>query len=255
MEQAVIRTADKVTTTNPFFTEGFIRKYSSEPKEKFATIIHGFDPDDFQKLGTTVVHKFVMTYTGSFYGLRKPDTFLKAVSDLLSEHHGLKDQLKIRFVGSVRKSVEATIHRYGLDDVVEVCGHVPHKKALEYLHNSSLLLLITGVRHESTMKDSSGRVFDEFPGKLVEYLAIEKPILALATSEGSVAKTVESTRTGIVVHPSNTEGIKKAVFDFYCLHKRGHLKMKPDFKEIKKYNIRMSVKVLSELFNEVTQFQ
>ena len=251
IEQAVIRTADKVTTTNSYFTEGFIRKYSSEPKEKFATIIHGFDPDDFQKLETTVEQKFVMTYTGSFYGLRKPDTFLKAVNDLVSKHHSLKDQLEIRFVGSAGRSVEATIHRYGLDDTVEVYGQLSHKKALEHLHNSSLLLLITGIRHESTAKDSSGRAFDEFPGKLVEYLAIGKPILALATSEGSVARIIKSTRTGIVVHPSDTEGIQKAVLDFYDLHKRGQLKIKPDLDEFKKYNIQMSVKRLSEIFTEV----
>jgi len=255
MEQAVIRTADKITTTNPFFTEGFTRKYSNEPKEKFVTIIHGFDPDDFQKLETTVEHKFVMTYTGSFYGLRKPDTFLKAVSDLLSKHPDLKDQLRIRFVGSGGRSVEATIHRYGLDDTVEVYGQLSHKKALEHLHNSSLLLLITGIRHESTAKDSSGRVFDEFPGKLVEYLAIGKPILALATSEGSVARIIKSTRTGIVVHPSDTEGIQKAILDFYDLHKRGHLKMKPDLDELKKYNIQMAVKRLSEIFTEVAHTQ
>jgi len=254
MEQTVIGTADKVTTTNPFFTEGFIRKYSSEPKEKFVTIIHGFDPDDFQKLETTVEHKFVMTYTGSFYGLRKPDTFLKAVSDL-SEHHGLKEQLKIRFVGSVGKSIEAIIHRYGLDDLVEVYGYVSHKKALEYLHNSSLLLLITGVRHESTMEDFSDRIFDEFPGKLVEYLAIGKPILALATSEGSVARIIKSTRTGIVVHPSDIEGLEKTILDLYGLHKRGRLRMKPDLDELKKYNILLSVKKLSEVFNEVTHDQ
>lgn len=255
MEQAVIRTADKVTTTNPFFTEGFIRKYSNEPQEKFVTIIHGFDPDDFQALKTTVERKFVMTYTGSFYGLRKPDTFLKAVSDLLSKHHDLKDRLKIRFVGSTGRNIEATIHRYGLDDTVEVYGHVPHEKALEHLHNSSLLLLITGVRHESTMGDSSGRVFDEFPGKIVEYLAIGKPILALATSDGSVARIIKSTRTGIVVHPSDTEGIKKAILDFYNLHKRGQLKIKPDLHELKKYNIQIAVKRLSEILTEVTHTQ
>ena len=255
MEEAVIRNADKVTTTNPFFTKGFIMKYSDEPKEKFVTVTHGFDPDDFQKLETIVEHKFVVTYTGSFYGPRKPDVFLKAVNELLSEDPSLKDQLKIRFVGSVGRSVENVVHRYGLEDTVEVCGYVSHKRALEYLLNSSMLLLITGIYHKNTVKDSSGRVFDEFPGKLVEYLAIGRPVLALATSEGTVARMIKSTRTGIVVHPSDKEGIKKAVRDFYSLYKRGDLKMKPDFEEIKKYNIRMSVKKLSEVFNEVTQTQ
>jgi glycosyltransferase involved in cell wall biosynthesis len=255
MEQAVIRNADKVTTTNPFFTKGFITKYSDEPKEKFVTVTHGFDPNDFQKLETTVEHKFVMTYTGSFYGPRKPDVFLKAVNELLSEDSSLKDQLKIRFVGSVGRSVKNVVHRYGLEDTVEVCGYVSHKRALEYLLNSSVLLLITGIYHKSTVKDYSGRVFDEFPGKLVEYLAIGRPVLALAASEGTVARMIKSTRTGIVVHPSDKERIKKTIRDFCSLYKRGNLKMEADFEEVKKYNIRMSVKKLSQVFNEVTHAQ
>jgi len=196
-----------------------------------------------------------VTYTGSFYGPRKSDVFLKAVNELLSEDSDLKDQLKIRFVGSAGRNVENVVYRYGLEDTVEVCGYVSHERALEYLLNSSILLLITGIYHKSTVKDSSGRVFDEFPGKLVEYLALGKPVLALATSEGTVARMIKSTRTGIVVHPSDKEGIKKAVRDFYSLYKRGNLKIKPDFEEVKKYNIRMSVKKLSEVFNEVTQSQ
>ena len=253
LEDAVIRNADKVTTTNPFFTKGFVTKYSDEPDEKFVTITHGFDPDDFQKSETPVEHKFVMTYTGSFYGPRKPDVFLKAVEELLAENPSLKEQLKIRFVGSVGRSVKNLVRRYRLEDTVEVRGYVSHKRALEYLLNSSMLLLITGIYHKDTVRDSSGRVFDEFPGKLVEYLALGKPVLALATGEGTVARIIKSTKTGIVLHPSDKEGIKKAVREFYSLHKRGNLKVKPDFEEIKKYNIRISVKNLSKLFDEVTR--
>ncbi len=255
MEEAVIKNADKVTTTNPFFTEGFVRKYSDEPREKFVTVSHGFDPDDFQKLEKTVENKFVVTYTGSFYGPRKPDVFLEAVKELLSDDAGLKNQLKIRFVGSMGRSVKNVVHGYGLEDAVEICGYVSHERALEYLLNSSILLLITGIFHKNTGKDPSGRVFDEFPGKLVEYLIMGRPVLALATSEGTVARIIKSTRTGIVVHPMDKEGIKKAVRDFYNLYKRGNLKMKPDFEEIKKYNIRMSVKKLSKVFSEVAQPQ
>jgi glycosyltransferase involved in cell wall biosynthesis len=253
MEKVVIRNADKVTTTNSFFKEGFIQKYSDEPKGKFVTITHGFDPDDFQKLETTGEHKFVVTYTGSLYGTRKPDVFLKAVNELLSEDPSLKDELKIRFVGSMGKSVENVIHRYGLEGTVEVCGLVSHERALEYLLNSSVLLLITGIYHKITVKDSSGRVFIEFPGKLVEYLAIGRPILALAMSRGTVARMINSTRTGVVIHPNDKEGIKKAIRDFYSLYKSGNLRMKPNLEEIEKYNIRMPVKRLSEVFKEVTR--
>ena len=253
MEEAVIRNADKVTTTNPFFAKGFIRKYSEEPKEKFVTIQHGFDPDDLQKLETTVEPKFVMTYTGSLYGLRKPDAFLKAVSELLSEDRGLKDKLKIRFVGSVGRRIKDVVLRYGLGDTVEICGRVSHKRALEYLLNSSIILLITGIYRRKTTKDPLGRVFDELPGKLPEYIAIGRPVLALAVSGGSVARVIESTGTGIVVHPRDEQGIKKAVRYFYGLHQQGNLKIEPNVEEIEKYDIRTSTKRLSKVFNEVVK--
>lgn len=251
MEEAVVRNADKVTTTNPFFTEGFIRKYPDELKEKFVTITHGFDPDDFQELKKTSGHKFVVTYTGSFYGPRKPDVFLKAVNELLSEDSDLKDQLRIRFVGSTGRRIKDLVNVYGLENTVEVCGYMSHKRALKYLFDSSILLLITGIYRENIVEDPAGKVFDEFPGKLVEYLAIGRPVLALATSEGTVAKMIKSTGTGIVVHPSDKEGMKKAIRDFHSLYKRGNLRMKPHTEKIRKWNILMSVKRLSEVFNEV----
>lgn len=255
MEKAVIRNADKATTTNPLFAEGFMRKYSDEPKEKFVTIQHGFDPDDLQKLEKTVEPKFVMTYTGSLYGLRKPDAFLKAVSELSSEDRDLKGELKIRFVGSLGRSVEDVVRRYGLEDMVEIIGHVSHKRALEYLLNSSIILLITGVYRRKTAKDSLGRVFDELPGKLPEYIAIGRPVLALAVSGGSVARVIESTGTGIVVHPRDEQGIKRAVRYFYGLHQQGNLKIEPSVQEIEKYDVRKSTKRLSEVFNEVVKAQ
>jgi len=54
-------------------------------------------------------------------------------------------------------------------------------------------------------------------GKVFEYLAAERPILALVPPDGAAAALIREAGAGVVVAPEDVEGIKAALQD---LHKR-----------------------------------
>jgi len=238
MEAAVIRNTDKVIAINEAIRKRFAEKYSDQPAEKFVRLQHGFDPDDFQGLHLKHMSTFTIAYVGSLYGRRNPNSFLRAIKELISEHPEMKENLLVKFVGSVGIARKIS-RKYSLNRVVEVSGHVPHRKALEMLCSSHVALLITG------------NVEEELTGKIVEYVASGIPILALTSDNSSAGKMVKSTKTGLVISPDDIYGIKKAILHFYSLYKRGELKVEPNNREINKFDIRKLTRRLSEIFNEV----
>lgn len=251
IERNVIENADRVVTITEPMTMSFVERYPDQPREKFSTIPHGFDLDDFKSLKAGN-QKFTMTYTGSIYGLRKnaADAFLDALSRVLSENPNLREEIEVKFVGSV-KSIRRSVSSRNLDDVVKLLGYTSHVEAVRHMMTSHVLLLITGAGHE--VSNRLKRAPDEMSGKVVEYIAAGKPILALAVESSSAAKIVRSTGTGVVVDPSDREGMVEAVQRFFRLYEQDSLKVKPNMRQVKKYDVRMLTKKLSKIFDDVIE--
>jgi len=251
IERGVIENADRVVTITEPMRETFVERYSDQPVKKFLTIPHGFDLEDFKKLEGSN-QKFTMTYTGSIYGFRVhvTDVFLDGLSDLLSENPSLREELEVKFVGSVG-SIRRSVSSRNLEGVVKLLPHVSHGKAIRHMMTSHVLLLITGIERE--VSNCFKRAPDEMSGKIVEYIATGKPILALAADTSSAAKIVKSTGTGVVVDPSDRERMVEAVQRFFRLYKEDSLKTKSNAEEIKKYDVRMLVKKMSEIFDSVVE--
>jgi glycosyltransferase involved in cell wall biosynthesis len=83
MEKKVLRTADCLITNTPIMLKNFLENNRdiTDLKDRFFVIPNGYDPDDFKHvhLGPSSAissnDSFTITYTGSFYGRRKPDIF------------------------------------------------------------------------------------------------------------------------------------------------------------------------------------
>jgi glycosyltransferase involved in cell wall biosynthesis len=78
--------------------------------------------------------------------------------------------LRLRFVGQVSAELRGQIERAGLSPITEFIPFVPHDKSVEYLLESSVLLMAI---------PDVPRNFGILPGKVFEYLAANKPILCV----------------------------------------------------------------------------
>ena len=88
----------------------------------------------------------------------------------------------------------------GVDgEVVQHLGRMPREQAIALQRSGDALLLLTSSRHVS-----------HATGKLFEYLAAGKPIIALAKGN-EAARIVEETGTGVTVAPDDVEGILAAI--------------------------------------------
>src|SRR5262249_51793243 len=136
-------------------------------------------------------------HTGSFFGRRDPRPFLTALARV--------DEVTARFVGDFRPSDRDWLAQQGMGDRVELVPYATHRRALELQRSSEALLL--------RIPDSDGRGRQILSGKVYEYLASGRPILAAVPTDGAAAGLVRELGAGIVVGSDDVEGMVRALTD------------------------------------------
>lgn len=241
LERAVLQTADRLVTVTSPIAEAMSRKNSQAVQNKFSVITNGYDENDFRDLplaNKTEPDKFTIVYTGSFYDLRTPRFFLEAMKRLLIEKPLLRDQIEAVFAGRWEEKDKEMIGYMGLEDVVKMKGYVTHDESLHLLNNGTALLLIL-VSNEVGV----------YTGKIFEYLAVKKPILALVPSSGIAADLIRETKSGIVVDSEDVNAIKNAIFDMYSEYKKGTLAVRNNDSIIQQYERKNLTQQLATLFD------
>ena len=160
------------------------------------TIPNGCDFDDFEGLEYHRGDRFRITHTGTFLGHRDPRPFLTALS-------GAGNDLVARFVGGLRSADSEFADGLGLGERVEVIPHVPRREALGLQRDSDVLLLL--------LPEAGGRGRTVPSGKIYEYLAAERPILAAVPPDGVAADLVREAGAGVVVAPDDVAALRSAI--------------------------------------------
>jgi glycosyltransferase involved in cell wall biosynthesis len=180
-----------------------------EPKGKVLTIANGCDFDDFAGLEHHPSDRLRITHAGHFHGKRDPKPFLQALAE-----SGLEDVVA-RFAGDFREADRTYAESLGLGERLELLGDVSRRRSLELQRDSEALLLL--------VPESGGRGRGVLTGKIYEYLAAERPILAVVPSDGAAAQLVRETGAGVVVAPDDVEAILEALLDLHSRWRDGSL--------------------------------
>lgn len=159
--------------------------------DKFHYIPNGYDSADFDGVEPQGFDKFTIVHSGTFLsGYRTANTFLLALKELLSASPDLVDKLQVFFVGKIGEE-QKLIQELALEGVVKQTGYLSHKESISYLKNADLLLLVGG---EHAWEET---------GKVYEYFASGKPILALVNPEGAAAQLLKNYPTASIVERTN----------------------------------------------------
>ncbi len=214
-----------------------IREY--EPKASVTVIPNGADYDDFQGLEYTPGDRFRITHTGSFFGKRNPRPFLTALVESKLE------TVTARFVGELTARDRDWAETLGLGDRLELLPFGSRRRSLAYQRDSEALLLL--------LPQAGERGSPVLPGKIFEYLAAERPIIAAVPPDGAAARLVRESGAGIVVPPDDVAGIREALLGLEARWRAGHLDgtpLDPALRE--RISRRRRVEELSELLQDVT---
>jgi len=244
MERGIYRDAPRLVVAWQGIAKDFQAKYPREDAGKFRWIANGFDPEDLRGAAPRANDRFTVVYTGSMYGVRNPDTFLRAVASLLNGGTLDPARVRLRFVGRFGEEVRAMFRRPEVAPVVEEVGYLPHAQSVAEVLGAHALLLV--------VDDYPGSE-DIVPGKVFEYIGARRPVLALA-EDGAVADLVRRTGAGTVLRRDDVDGIAAALAALYGEWVRsGTTRFPGDAGEVGRLSRRERTRELCDVFNETVE--
>lgn len=175
----------------------------------FSLIRNGFDPDDMEAPETDHVSEkwagdFLVVHTGNLSVARDPEPLW-----VVLDQPGALDRwprLRIVFVGNVDASImDRAVRVVGADRITHI-PYVPHAQAVAWMKRAALLLLPI-----NRVMGSAGIV----TGKIYEYLASGRPILALGEPGGEADGLLKESGGGTLFGYTDTAGLSAAVGRHY----------------------------------------
>lgn len=199
---------------------------------------NGCDFDEFDGLEYAPADRFRVTHAGSFFGRRNPRAFLEALART-------EDDVVARFVGGLPQRDRDWAAANGLAERVEVSPFVTRREALALERDSEALLLL--------IPDAGGRGRGVLTAKIFEYLAAERPILAVVPPDGDAAALIRESGAGLVVEPDDTDAIAAALADLVGRWREGALGGSPLSAELRaRLDRRTRVEQLAAILRELS---
>jgi glycosyltransferase involved in cell wall biosynthesis len=245
LERKVVETANIVVTNTQSLKDEFTVRFPRQSASKFVVLLNGFDPEDGQiiKDRRADPRKFTITHTGFLYGKRDPRFFLEAIASLIETQRVDRQKIDVCLVGSVELPYDLIgyLREHRLDDVVRLVAHVPYQESLQYLANSDALLLL------------QPGTTTQVPSKLFEYIALDKPILAISPRDGATSRLVRENYLGAVAVAEDVAEIASAVEPLYRAWSQGPDARRTNGQAREKFDVKNVTAILSRKFDDLVR--
>ncbi len=245
MERRVLEKADFLITNTPVMLDNFLRLNSDmDLKDHFTVIPNGYDSEDFKAVTGNAPDNaiFTITYTGSMYGRRKPDYFFQSLSELIDEGKIQPAAIKVQLIGTLQKDqLTKLLDKYHLNDIVKILPYMDHDECVAHMAGSDALLLIEG-------GGPGSEAF--YTGKVFEYLASRRPILANIPAEGAAARLIRATQAGLISDYNDIGATKENLLRLYEAWRNKVSVLVPDKDEIAKYERKVLTGELAVVFEK-----
>jgi glycosyltransferase involved in cell wall biosynthesis len=167
------------------------------PAGAVETLEHGWEPADFEGPPPATEER-QLVYAGSFLaGERTPDLLLATARRV--RERGVP--LRVRVLGRIAGELRATAAAAAAEGWLVLDGPVPHAEAIAAMRSAAALWL------------QPGTLPFLVTGKVYEYLATGRPIVAVAPADGAVAALLERTGGALVVEEADAAEAVVAALD------------------------------------------
>jgi glycosyltransferase involved in cell wall biosynthesis len=137
-------------------------------------------------------------HAGALYYGRPIGPFLEAAARLVDDDAEFARAFRLELVGSLDQTALAEVAGSRIAERVTCRGQLDHPSTLARERAADLLLLVA-----NTTPGAEATV----PGKLFEYLASGRPVLAIAPKESATADVLARTGGGWLADPTDSEAM------------------------------------------------
>lgn len=218
LEKEVLDSADQLIVTSSQ-TKG---EFETKTKTPVEVITNGFEDTPMY---VELSENFTVSHVGSLLNDRNPKVLWEVFAELIEEDLVFKDFFELKLIGKVSDSVLESAYQSGLKKFVSIIGYLDHKDAVESQESSQMLLLIEINKPENK---------SIIPGKIFEYLASRRPILAIGPKGWDVNQIISETHSGKCFNYDEKTSLKSYVKEAFKAFLNG--KLKSNTKNIDQYH-------------------
>ena len=201
LEREVLQIADVTLTVS----ETWVKDLKRLGGNRVELITNGYDADDFE-LKPKTNDKFIIGHYGLLNHLRNPKYLWKSLNSLCEENNEFNGRLEIHLSGNIDTEVIAEIESYScLKGKVKQLGYLSHAQVLEQYNQVDVLLLLL-------FNSKSG--IGNYPGKIFEYFAAKKTILAFGPISSDAERLIKNTNRGKYFSYDDTN-LKTDILDLF----------------------------------------
>lgn len=235
LEEKVLKSADVVVTVG-----NELKKYFERFNSNVEVIPNGFDDEVEHDEEIELSQKFSLSYIGLLPKSSLPTNLLMAIQCLIDENSDFKNDIELNFIGDIHESVSASIHELQLSNYTNFFGYVPHKDAIKYQKSAQVLLVLI-----PNVDGNKGII----TGKVFEYMAANRPILALGPINGDLQSILTNSNAGTIIDYDDYVKIKSVLIELYTKFKTQKLAIRS--KGIEKYHRRNLTKQLAAIIKQI----
>jgi hypothetical protein len=222
LEAQAVKASTYVSTVTETWVERLRNRYPDEPTEKFICTPNGYDPELFRDFKPRLREdkKIVVTYFGTIHDNRiySPENYLAAVESLPEP---IRRQIETRFIGRIMGNARQLLQRSKAN--IKLAGFIPKEEGIKRLEETDFALLIA--------TDASSHA-----GKLFDYFACGKPILALSPPGGEIDRLLRSTRMGWCADPWDLNAIRQMMLSAYLQFRQTSFPLNPDVEAVRRFS-------------------
>jgi glycosyltransferase involved in cell wall biosynthesis len=157
---------------------------------------------------------FTLSHIGSLLSERNPVILWEAISELTREEPSFKEKFRLELIGVVSDEIIKAIKDHGLEENTIIRPYLPHAEAVKAQRCSQVLLLI-----EINSEQTKGII----PGKLFEYMAARRPVLAIGPEGWEAGELISKTNSGEVLTYKMGKELKATLLKWFKSYKEGKL--------------------------------
>lgn len=190
MEIEVLKESNAVISIGKTMSEEFKAMYSKangKDLEKFKVITNGFDEEGLGSKPIVRDVKFSIAHIGTLVKDRNPRVLWSVLSDMIKTNSVFEKNFELKLVGKVDLLVMEDLEKFGLKKYLRKIEYLPHDEVILEQKRSAVLLLLV-----NNTKNAKGIL----TGKFFEYLASERPILAIGPVDGDLADIMNEVKCG-----------------------------------------------------------
>lgn len=210
LEHQVLNDADAIVVTSNTTKKEF-QSLTSVP---IHVVTNGYDVDVNQ--GAELDTKFTISHIGSLLTGRNPGNLWTVLRQLTQENEDFRNVFELHLTGVVSKDVLDSIYGHGLQAYVHLVDYLSHDEAVKRQQESQVLLLVEINSHET-----AGII----PGKVFEYLAAKRPILAIGPKEWDAGGVINECKAGQVFDYQDSEELKNVMLGWFTAYQNKELQI------------------------------